>query len=323
METRNVPLHTRFRLSPSGGVHIGHAALALLSYEAARVTGGTFTLRCESLKPSRCTSRWANYKRCAQQNIDDLIALGLEPSPVRAFLSFADMSPNWRIEYTDDRNLVDYYWRELGCRDLWGEWPYGDDEENDWHSYILGYYCQGWPHPYKMMAQTVGDVCTRRNCLIRGADHLHEAAWFNAYAQAIARRHFDRGQWDHAAEYVATQWFLPKLVRDSGLPLSSSNPDETTGFYVKDFLETGIPPERLFQFIGKTLFGSVEASACMYRDWSFEPVGEVPEGFWDSQFPDRFETHYGPRRVFDCIVERPVIHDEDWRRFLRTGEVGA
>jgi glutamyl-Q tRNA(Asp) synthetase len=44
----------RFAPSPNGYLHLGHALSALLNFDMARVTGGTFLLRIEDIDDSRC-----------------------------------------------------------------------------------------------------------------------------------------------------------------------------------------------------------------------------------------------------------------------------
>jgi len=48
------PLITRFAPSPSGRLHIGHAYAALVAWDAAKFSGGTFLLRFEDIDRGRC-----------------------------------------------------------------------------------------------------------------------------------------------------------------------------------------------------------------------------------------------------------------------------
>nr|WP_321983160.1 tRNA glutamyl-Q(34) synthetase GluQRS [uncultured Lichenicoccus sp.] len=51
----NIPaLVTRFAPSPTGLLHLGHAASALAGWHAARTAGGRFLLRLEDIDPQRC-----------------------------------------------------------------------------------------------------------------------------------------------------------------------------------------------------------------------------------------------------------------------------
>ena len=45
---------TRFAPSPTGFLHLGHAASALFAWERARPGGGRFLLRIEDIDPARC-----------------------------------------------------------------------------------------------------------------------------------------------------------------------------------------------------------------------------------------------------------------------------
>ena len=44
----------RFAPSPTGHLHLGHAASALLAWRSARAVGGRFLLRIEDIDPGRC-----------------------------------------------------------------------------------------------------------------------------------------------------------------------------------------------------------------------------------------------------------------------------
>jgi len=69
---------TRFAPSPTGELHVGHAASALLAFEKARAAGGSFLLRIEDIDPGRCRLPFI------EQIYDDLHWLGLSwPVPVR------------------------------------------------------------------------------------------------------------------------------------------------------------------------------------------------------------------------------------------------
>jgi glutamyl-Q tRNA(Asp) synthetase len=63
---------TRFAPSPTGPLHLGHAAAALFAWRLARAAGGRFLLRLEDLDPTRCTAEHA------AAIIEDLTWLGLD-----------------------------------------------------------------------------------------------------------------------------------------------------------------------------------------------------------------------------------------------------
>jgi glutamyl-Q tRNA(Asp) synthetase len=50
---------TRFAPSPTGHLHLGHAAAALFAWRAARDAGGRFLLRLEDIDPTRCRPEFA------------------------------------------------------------------------------------------------------------------------------------------------------------------------------------------------------------------------------------------------------------------------
>lgn len=69
---------TRFAPSPTGYLHLGHAASALFAFEAARRENGKFLLRIEDIDPTRCKPEYT------QAIFEDLHWLGLNwEEPVR------------------------------------------------------------------------------------------------------------------------------------------------------------------------------------------------------------------------------------------------
>ncbi|MFL5258001.1 MAG: tRNA glutamyl-Q(34) synthetase GluQRS [Rhodopila sp.] len=62
---------TRFAPSPTGYLHLGHAASALFAWRQARAAGGRFLLRLEDIDPTRCRPEYASAIQ------EDLAWLGL------------------------------------------------------------------------------------------------------------------------------------------------------------------------------------------------------------------------------------------------------
>jgi glutamyl-Q tRNA(Asp) synthetase len=68
----------RFAPSPNGYLHLGHALSALLNFDSARISGGTFLLRIEDIDATRCK---AEYEAAIYE---DLAWLGISwETPVR------------------------------------------------------------------------------------------------------------------------------------------------------------------------------------------------------------------------------------------------
>ena len=63
---------TRFAPSPTGLLHLGHAASALTAWRRARQAGGRFLLRIEDIDPTRCRPEFADAI------LEDLAWLGLD-----------------------------------------------------------------------------------------------------------------------------------------------------------------------------------------------------------------------------------------------------
>ncbi len=69
---------TRFAPSPTGFLHLGHAASALLAWGSVRAAGGQFLLRLEDIDAQRCRAEFASAI------IEDLTWLGLDwDGPIR------------------------------------------------------------------------------------------------------------------------------------------------------------------------------------------------------------------------------------------------
>ncbi len=74
----DTPLITRFAPSPTGRLHLGHAASALTAWAAARDAGGRFLLRIEDIDATRCREEYIDGIQ------EDLAWLGLDwERPVR------------------------------------------------------------------------------------------------------------------------------------------------------------------------------------------------------------------------------------------------
>jgi glutamyl/glutaminyl-tRNA synthetase len=86
---RAVPggLRTRFAPAPTGYLHLGHVANALVTWNVARATGGRVVLRLEDHDRQRCRPEFEAAL------LDDLEALGFEPDEPRV-ASFRDPGPS-------------------------------------------------------------------------------------------------------------------------------------------------------------------------------------------------------------------------------------
>jgi hypothetical protein len=312
------PLHTRFRLAPSGKVHLGHWTLAKLSQEAARQTGGTFTMRCQQLWATRDDGSWQLYLKHAQENMDELQQLGIEPSHRNVFLSHG-MNPDWRVQLTDDRGLIDAYWEKLRCDEWWGNWP--NDPRLAQHNDVAVMPCddKSWylhhlacKHPYIQFAQLVGEVTTGRNLIIRGDDHIQDKTFADAFYPLIAKVHYRLPDFDRQCEKTPAQFYLPKIEREGGVLSSSSGP-ASAGYYVQDILAAGVQPDRLWKFMGRVLWGSYEQAEKVACNWS-QQIPVKPE-----EMHLRPGPHAGARSVMESIVARPQIDGGEWDRFMRSG----
>ncbi len=63
---------TRFAPSPTGYLHLGHAAAALTAWDRARAAGGRFLLRIEDIDRTRCRPEYT------AAILEDLAWLGLD-----------------------------------------------------------------------------------------------------------------------------------------------------------------------------------------------------------------------------------------------------
>ncbi len=312
------PLHTRFRFAPSGDAHVGHIAVCWLSYHAARQTGGTFFYRCDQLFSSMSHARWSMFSEYARRNIDDLCRFGFPPTAPEVIDNFPDLHAGMRMEITDDRAMADRYYRLLGYDKLYGEWPpIAVNDEMNSQATILGSYEQGIIHPYILVAQVVGDIVTRRNCLIRGDDILPDRSFINAIAHAVAKIHFGLTDVDISGNHAFFQHFIPKIKRsgsrlplemrrDGGVVLGASTPEITGPFYLRNLMERGVDPQAILDLIGKAMFGSVEAARCVYTDWThgIQPL--------DGQDVGEGVHQHSVYEIINKVVWNPVIDDDEW-----------
>lgn len=91
---------TRFAPSPTGHLHLGHAASALFAWRRAREAGGRFLLRLEDIDPVRCRPDYA------AAILEDLAWLGIDwDGPVRVQ---SEHMPAYQavLESLEDRGLL-------------------------------------------------------------------------------------------------------------------------------------------------------------------------------------------------------------------------
>lgn len=279
-------------------------------------------MRTQHLWATRDFGTMENFRKHAHANLNDLIEIGIEPSHPHEFLAH-DMSPSWRFQINDDRGLIDYYWHELGLDRLWGEWPANptmihalqtEPSPNDYASWCLAVpYSK---HPYIQFAQLVGEVTTGRNCIIRGQDHKADEGFADAFYPLIAKKHYGLAEIDRTGKYTPCQYFMPHIhIKGVGKISSSSGPGNA-GFYIKDVLAAKISSEKLFAYLGKVLFGSIEVAERVSVDWS-QQIPVTPETQHLRPMPQA-----GARSVMERISSTTAYIDaEDWQRFLRTGNV--
>ena len=332
-----IPLHTRFRFAPSGDLHAGHVAVAWLNHQAAMATGGTFLLRIEQLKAGTGPGRVDQFIAKTQSNIDELCSIGLGPTEDAVLQSF-DMDPSWAVGVLDNRGLTDMYWEKLGLKKIFGAWPQPMPYSL---SSILGCYEQGHAHPYIMLAQAIEDVHTRRTCVIRGSDLIPEANCYNMLMQAVALDYHNLDAPDLTAQVVANQYYVPRLSRsgtklpdsvknewpqcqlqDGSWSIGSSLPATTEGFFIKDLVEASIPAHKIYSYVGKLLFGSAERMSEAAMMWCREEHPVTNPATLQAELPPGWGVQSGPHHVMAMLPSNGiVIDDDDYFRFLHTGEV--
>jgi len=335
------PLHTRFRMSASGPLHVGHFLLASLSREAARTTGGTFLVRAEALKCIHEFGREMNHRKWWDANFEELRSVGIVPTAPEVLNATEDLNAGMGWEVMEERALQEFYWRKVGLEAMIGSWPPPipphEMEERDkalrgWRSTTFGNYEFGGLHPYVMFATCVSDIARRRNCIIHGSDHKGEDQLTGFFGQLIAREMFGLDGWDDGDKYVPKHWFTPKIMRSGTTlspdtpaydhhiagepwPISSSYADLAAGFRIKDIAKSGVDPHIALRFLLRVMFGSDENADRALDSWHGDVEWHVDTDLGDPRTygADRKPSiQHGPKSIFANAVRDPVIDDDEW-----------
>lgn len=324
-------LHTRFRTAPTGPMHLGHVIPAYLSMVVAKVTGGTFLLRIQSLKAQCCKDRWERYRIFAQPCMEEMIELGLKPSDPETFAK-NNMDPSWAVQFFESKEIVDYWYKELGLEAQFGKWEVTKNPEDPqyWKRIIFGNYETGFEHPYIVLTQVALDMACGRNCLIRGDDHRIGASLAHEYAQRIAMKKYKLKEPDAVYDYVPSFHFVPRVKRSGtmlppgarrpyGISLASSMAT-TEGFYVRDILNARVTFEALAEFIENQIFIDPKVGHEMLH----AVPGEVGLRTYGAggygvaiPSPPSVQRRWGVVKMMEYLKTEIIIQDTDWFGFLQ------
>lgn len=319
-------LHTRMIVSPSGPIHIGHVALALLNKLAADATGGTFIYGTRQFTCDLHPGKRDWPAKWGEANLKELCEV-IPPTPAET-LAAQGFDPTIGVFYgADVEDVEEAYrvWVDCHFDAAWGPWP-PDTHPDDLHNVIgldglvekwnkpalmMGQYEQGAPHPFITLMRVMVEWQTGRNCLIRGADRVVERDLYNAIAFRV-RPLYD-WVWQYFMPNIRRSGErIPKETQDqlslsnehnrwNPVRLSSSMEAVTAGFYLHDVKAAGRTPEELIAFLR----------------WAMRPkdiwTDEFETGWvWDEQGPYVL-------RAIAHLSNNIVIPDEKWFRFLERG----
>ena len=316
-------IHTRFVVTPTGPLHIVHALVAWLNKVLAVGSGGTFTIRFETVLAANSLREFREGRQeVCWQNLAELEALGLGPSPA-AHLRARGLPPGCGLRYQEGNGVTGHYYRLWGLEDVYGPWPPLGSEEavNNFEAvYLAGPSGVLAEHPYVILNRVVDDITTGRNVIIRGDDLRGETALYLDFAYRILH---DRGK-------LPRLYYIPEVVREvdpakaapcAGGPkpeykrLSSSGGAGVNGsMTIADLLrlKRGKMP--------KSLRDEEKREAWLTAD-NARIAGELVEFFGrhltvDGAWPGKLGAG-GPESLLVSLLDRPVLRDIDWDEFLK------
>lgn len=308
---------TRMIFTPSGDATVAHAWVASVNRKLAIRSGGIFGYRFEdllamvSVEGMAETTReggptWARHY--ADQNLADMIALGLTPSP-------------GHVKRQSGSDVASWYWKLFELDKQWGAWP----PENIADA-IAPMSCRGATlatnvmHPYIVLERVVGDLIMGCTTVLRGEDLRGETSDYIKFARMIL---------GYRLEQVPWLVYIPILKQSSSNKrgaaayaeaggISTSAPDTASNrLTVRAVLDAGIDGPQLTQYLEKVYFEDMSADLP-------KSEGNLLAEDGRSVLPERYDN--GPlmvSRVALPMDSHPIIHLEDWERFLSTGEVWA
>jgi len=320
---------TRFVFTPTGPAHIGHAYVAYVNRTIAGWKAGVFGYRIEDTlalvsapelrqpladspyagngEITAATGIPASQLRVAHhwgyENVKDMCAVGLGPL-------------NHKTKWQSQSDITDWYWHYFDFDKRLGEWPgeFNSEERGYEWGCVLHTFAT---HPYIALNRVVEDIAMRCTTVLRGEGLKCEMAMYMMWAYMVA---------DYRKELIPVMDYIPELRwsannnegREAYLDaetLSSSQPASRQGMIVKDVLTAGISGAKLMHYLETIYF--------------YGSVGDTPDG--KSAFRARPGAPIAPARY---VVEAPIaiavalpmnpypiLHLEDWERFLATGEV--
>jgi len=320
---------TRFVFTPTGPAHIGHAYVAYVNRVIAGWEGGVYGYRIEDtlalvsapeLRQPLADSPYAGNGEIAAatgipasqlqvahywgyENVKDMCAVGLGPL-------------NYETKWQSQSDITNWYWRYFDFDKRMGEWPgplISEKKGYEWGAMLTTFAV----HPYIALNRVVEDIDMRCTTVLRGEGLKGEMAMYMMWAWMVA---------DYRKELIPAMDYIPELRwstnNDEGHlayleadTLSSSQPESHLNMTVKDVLAAGISGAKLIHYLETIYF--------------YGSVGATPEG--ETAIRARPGAPIDPSRY---VVEAPIaialalpmnpypiLHMEDWERFMATGEV--
>lgn len=324
---------TRFVFTPTGYAHVGHAWTAYVNRLLALLSGGVFGYRIEdtlaqtsdaALRELVSDNGCPKEKRAkvsiatgipesqltvahyyGYANIHDMCAIGLGPI-------------NCETKWQSQSDITDWYWKNIFEFDeYFGPWPGEMAEGADHHRWgcMLATFAV---HPYIALNRVVEDMQMGCTTVLRGEDLKEETPRYMMFAFMIAR---------HRTEMIPALDYLPVLQQSASNAegarayrdaetISSSMSEMCKGVRIKDVLAAGISGEKLIHYLERIYFRKGTGDTPEGEDGQWLPSGRVN--------PGRYRVE-APVATFAALPmnPHPILHREDWERFLATGEVEA
>ncbi len=322
---------TRFVFTPTGPAHIGHVFTAYANRTMALLTGGVFGYRMEEvlalvsmpeLREVPSDKQWPEKDavlaatgipqaqltlahRYGYDNVRDMCALGITPL-------------RHQTVWQSHNGITDWFWKFFDWDVHYDPWP--GELPKGAVSYPSGAMLATFTeHPYIVLNRVVSDIDMRCTTVLRGEDLRHETSDYMKFAWMVV---------GHRKELIPVLDYLPVLKQSSSSNrgesaysaadgISSSDPSTCENLRVKDVLAAGISGDKLIHYLENIYFyESVGKGETEKGDLGqLLPSGRVN--------PSRY-AHAAPVGTkYACLPMNPypIVHLEDWERFMATGEV--
>ena len=254
-----IPARTRINITPSWiaggprfgipfdltkGLTLGNLWMAKINYEIAKLSGGDFELQWQD-KHAWNQSPFYQETFVEHGRTQCLYA----EDQMRAFGVIPD-----KVSYETD--TFDLTWK------VWNRMPFS--KYMGGQNYMIGIFpCKMLStiamnttvmHPWWITSMVVADMMSGRNCAVHGMDCVEGHSAYYLIAKHVQQACSKKGTPFFPEAPVTKLVSAPLLFKEDGTKIAGSDPVATNRFLVKNMIDAGLEPDRLWDFMENKCF---------------------------------------------------------------------